>query len=607
MKFSELKLSEPIVRAVADKGYDTPSPIQAQAIPVALEGRDILGCAQTGTGKTCAFALPVLQRLSDTKADHSNAKRKGSGHGRAPRALVLCPTRELAMQIFDSFVDYGKHLKLRHTVVFGGVSQGKQVRDLRAGIDVLVATPGRLLDLINQGHIDLSKIEVLVLDEADRMLDMGFIVDIRKVVNMISPEAQTLFFSATVSREIRKLADSILDQPVTIETVTESTTADSIAQRIYMVDKDNKPDLLVRMLTEEVIARSLIFSRTKYGADKLVKMLRRSKIEAEAIHGDKSQNARTRAMRRFKSGSTKVLIATDIASRGIDVDNISHVFNYDMPIDPETYVHRIGRTARAGASGIAISFCAHDEISKYRSIERRSKITIEVGEDYEDLTFDAPPPSRRSHSDNRSGGRSGGRGGKSFGGRGGRDGGGGGRSRNPRNGERSFGGNRSERPDRSERSDRPERTERSDRPRAPRNEQSNDRVERSNDRKNQYSMDEARGARRNANEQQREQFDSSAQNTEGRIARKKPISKHKGSSDGKPEVKFGSDFKGKSDTNPAGKKTKPGKKKVGAKKFGKRGADQESWKPKKGGGYPRNKPGTGVRQASKKTDTATSK
>lgn len=600
MKFTELKLAEPIVRAVTDKGYDTPSPIQAQAIPVALEGRDILGCAQTGTGKTCAFALPILHRLSDTKAGQSNAKRKGNGHGRAPRALVLCPTRELAMQIFDSFVGYGKHLKLRHTVVFGGVSQGKQVRELRAGVDVLVATPGRLLDLINQGHIDLSKIEALVLDEADRMLDMGFITDIRKIVEMISPEAQTLFFSATVSREIRKLADSILDQPVTIETVTESTTADSIAQRIYMVDKDKKPELLVRMLTDELISRSLVFSRTKYGADKLVKMLRRSKIEAEAIHGDKSQNARTRAMRRFKSGSTKVLIATDIASRGIDVDDISHVFNYDMPIDPETYVHRIGRTARAGASGIAISFCAFDEIGKYRAIERRSKITIEVGEDYEDLTFEAPPPPRRSSSDSRYGSR----GGKSFGGsRGGRDGGRGGRARKPRGGGRNFGDDRSNRQDRPERS---ERNEYSDRPRAPRMERSNDgRGDRSNDRNNgRYSMDEARSDRRDSNEQQRERFSSSPKNTEGRVARKKPMKKHKGSSDGKVEVKFGSDFKGK----PAGKsKSKPGKKKVGAKKFGKRGADQDNWKPKKGGGYPRNKPGTGVRQGSKKTDTTASK
>lgn len=389
MKFTELGLIEPIVRAVADKGYSVPSPIQAQAIPAALEGRDILGTAQTGTGKTCAFALPILDRLAE--------KHWKAPPGRSPRALVLAPTRELASQIFESFVAYGKNLRqLRHAVVFGGVNQRKQVAAMRAGVDVLVATPGRLLDLINQGHVDLSRIEVLVLDEADRMLDMGFIHDIKRVVAMVPDERQTLFFSATVSGEIRKLTQSLLFEPVVIETAPESTTAEAVAQKIYMVEKSNKPEMLTRLLSDGSVDRALVFSKTKYGADKLVKVLRRSDIHADSIHGDKSQNARTRAMKRFKDGSTKVMVATDIAARGIDVDNITHVINYDMPIDPETYVHRIGRTARAGASGIAISMCDRDEIGKFRSIERRAKIEIEVGDDHEDMTYEMPQRPQRS-------------------------------------------------------------------------------------------------------------------------------------------------------------------------------------------------------------------
>ncbi len=388
MQFSDLGLIEPIVRAVDAAGYSTPTPIQQQAIPVALEGEDILGCAQTGTGKTCAFALPILDQLSDGVV--GGGKRKKSGQGRPPRALVLCPTRELAMQILDSFVTYGKFLPLRHTVVFGGVNQHRQVQAMRAGVDVLIATPGRLLDLINQGHIDLSAIETLVLDEADRMLDMGFIHDIRKVVKMIREDRQTLLFSATMSPEIRKLADSILIEPVSIETVRESTTADSIAQRVYMVERNNKAGILEQILKHDDTGRSLIFTRTKHGADKLVKTLRRAEIRADAIHGNKSQNARTRAMQDFRSGRTTVLVATDIASRGIDVDEITHVFNYDMPVDAETYVHRIGRTARAGASGIAISLCDRDEIKILRSIERRTKAKIEVGTDFEELTIAGP-------------------------------------------------------------------------------------------------------------------------------------------------------------------------------------------------------------------------
>ncbi len=428
MNFKELGLSKPLVCAVAAEGYTTPTPIQSQAIPEALLGKDVLGCAQTGTGKTCAFALPILQRLSEGTAhfeqgsDQNHDQEQGSGrrrgrgkrgrkrgNGRAPRALVLCPTRELATQIYDSFNVYGSHLPLKHTVVYGGVSQMRQVRAMQAGIDVLVATPGRLLDLINQGHIDLSKIEVLVLDEADRMLDMGFILDIQKVVKMVPTSRQTLFFSATVSKEIRKLANSILRKPVYLETEPESTTVELVAQRVYMVERKNKLLLLEQLLDKDDVNRALIFTRTKHGAEKLAKMLNRSDIPAEAIHGNKTQNARTRTMQRFKSGRTPVLVATDVASRGIDVDEITHVVNYDMPIDPETYVHRIGRTARAGASGIALSFCDRDEMRILRDIERRTHIPLEVAEDIPELTFDAPAelPRERSKGRNQRGRRSG--------------------------------------------------------------------------------------------------------------------------------------------------------------------------------------------------------
>jgi ATP-dependent RNA helicase RhlE len=399
MKFTELGLNESIVRAIADKGYTDATPIQAQAIPAALEGHDILGTAQTGTGKTCAFALPVLHLLDEDSGHKQNRHR---GRGRSPRALVLAPTRELASQIFDSFVAYGRNLNLRHAVVFGGVNQRKQVSALREGVDVLVATPGRLLDLINQGHIDLSEVEFLVLDEADRMLDMGFIHDIRRVVEMVREDRQTLFFSATVSREIRQLANALLTDPVTIETAPEATTVDAIEQRIYTLDRENKKVLLLRILENDPVERMLIFSKTKHGADKIVKGLRRENIDAEAIHGNKTQNARTKALGRFKKGAVKILVATDIASRGIDVSNITHVINYDMPLDPETYVHRIGRTARAGATGIAISFCDHDELGLYRQIEKRSQIDIPVGEDHEDITFQAPP-ARRAHAGNTAG------------------------------------------------------------------------------------------------------------------------------------------------------------------------------------------------------------
>ena len=407
MSFHEMRLSEPIVRAVTDDGYETPTPIQAHAIPEAMKGRDVLGCAQTGTGKTCAFALPILHRLAENAptvepASGGNRKNRRQGmRGRLPRALVLCPTRELASQIFESFNTYGRNLHLRHAVIYGGVSQGKQVTALRNGIDVLVATPGRLLDLINQGFVDLSQIEVLVLDEADRMLDMGFINDIRRVVSLVPEKRQTLFFSATVSPEIRRLADSMLDDPAKIETAPESTTAESITQNVYLVERKNKPALLEFLFNRGDMGRTLIFTRTKHGADKLTKILRKAKVKAESIHGNKSQNARTKAMDGFRAGKIPVLVATDIASRGIDVDEITHVVNYDMPIDPETYVHRIGRTARAGASGIAVSFCDRDELSKLRAIEQRTDARPEVATDIPELTYAAPSPRQGGHSSHR--------------------------------------------------------------------------------------------------------------------------------------------------------------------------------------------------------------
>jgi ATP-dependent RNA helicase RhlE len=387
MSFQELRLSEPIVRAVAGEGYTAPTPIQAKAIPVALAGRDVLGCAQTGTGKTCAFALPILHLLAERQAGSGPHARKGPA-GRAPRALILAPTRELASQIFDSFVAYGRHLSLRHTVVYGGVGQGKQVQAMKAGVDVLIATPGRLLDLINQGYIDLRKIEILVLDEADRMLDMGFINDIRKVVAMVPAERQTLFFSATVSPEIRRLADAMLRDPVSVETAPEATTVEAVTQTVYLVERANKTRVLQSLLERSGVGRTLVFTRTKHGADRLVKMLHKAEIRAEAIHGNKSQSQRTRALAGFKNGRTPILVATDIASRGIDVDEITHVVNYDMPVDAETYVHRIGRTARAGATGAAISLCDRDEVKILREIERRTRGRLAMGEDLPELTMD---------------------------------------------------------------------------------------------------------------------------------------------------------------------------------------------------------------------------
>ncbi len=404
MKFQELRLAEPIVRAVTAEGYTQATPIQAQAIPPAMAGQDILGCAQTGTGKTGGFALPLLHRLAASTEGAAKPNRNGSkkrnrntqGSGK-PRALILCPTRELATQIYESFRTYGKYLPLRHTVVFGGVNQYRQVRALQAGIDVLVATPGRLLDLINQGFIDLSGVEMLVLDEADRMLDMGFIHDIRKIVERMPARRQTLLFSATMPKEIQKLADSILHNPAIVKVAHEATTADAITQSVYMVTKQNKPALLERLLDHKSVGRTLIFTRTKYGADKLVRYLKKTGFNADAIHGNKSQNARTRALDAFRSGKAPILVATDVASRGIDVDEITHVINFDMPAPPETYVHRIGRTARAGAKGVALSFCDYHEIDDLRAIEESVDRKLPVATDHSDLVFEAPAagPKRR--------------------------------------------------------------------------------------------------------------------------------------------------------------------------------------------------------------------
>ncbi len=402
MTFADLRLIEPIVRAVAAEGYAAPTPIQSQAIPQVLAGRDVLGCARTGTGKTAAFALPILQRLAASAPSHGGgAQNRGRGsHGqrgqgptRRPRCLILCPTRELASQIGESFAVYGRHLSLRHTVIFGGVGQHHQVRALRAGVDVLIATPGRLLDLMQQGFIDLGAIEILVLDEADRMLDMGFIHDIRRIIERVPAKRQSLLFSATMPGEIRRLADTMLSEPVFIEADPVASTAVTVSQSVYHVTRSNKPALLERLLQDGAMERTLVFTRTKHGADKVVRSLQRGGIHAVAIHGNKSQNARTHALNGFKSGRSSVLVATDIASRGIDVEEITHVVNFDIPNLPESYVHRIGRTARAGASGSAVSFCDSEEIGDLRAIERLIKQPLNVNEDHGDLTHTAPTPS----------------------------------------------------------------------------------------------------------------------------------------------------------------------------------------------------------------------
>lgn len=369
MTFKELNLIAPLLQALEAEGYTTPTPIQQEAIPIALAKKDLLGCAQTGTGKTAAFALPVLQLLHEMPAERGHKKI---------RALVLTPTRELAIQIGESFAAYGKHLNLVSLVIFGGVPQGAQTKALRNGADILVATPGRLLDLINQKYIHLHDINLFVLDEADRMLDMGFIHDVKKVVALLPHKKQTLFFSATMPPEIQKLANSLLVKPERVEITPVSSTAEKIAQSVYFVDKKDKKKLLAYILKGKDIRSALVFTRTKHGADKVVKDLNRDGIRSEAIHGNKSQNARQRALNAFKDGDIKVLVATDIAARGIDVEAISHVINFELPEVPETYVHRIGRTARAGASGIAMSFCDAEEKDLLRDIEKLIKLQIPV-------------------------------------------------------------------------------------------------------------------------------------------------------------------------------------------------------------------------------------
>jgi ATP-dependent RNA helicase RhlE len=395
MKFEDLKLTAPLLRAVAAEGYSVPTPIQEKAIPHLLEGRDLLGCAQTGTGKTAAFALPLLQLLS---APHEKPAR-----GRRIRALVLSPTRELALQIDESFRAYGKHTSLRSTVVYGGVSQNPQTRALRDGVDILVATPGRLLDLMNQGFINLHWVEAFVLDEADRMLDMGFINDIRKIVAKLPTRRQTLLFSATMPTEIRELANSILTNPVSVQVAPVAATTELIEQSVYHVEKQHKPRLLAHFLSEVNYSRVLVFTRTKHGADKVARVLHRAGVKAEALHGDKSQSARQKALANFKALKTPVLVATDIAARGLDIDEISHVVNYDVPREPETYVHRIGRTGRAGASGIAVSFCDREERTYFKAIERLIRKTPALRTDHPDYAQGVAGPNtpegQKAHSE----------------------------------------------------------------------------------------------------------------------------------------------------------------------------------------------------------------
>ncbi len=392
-KFEDLHLANCLLRALKEKGYEVATPIQADAIPHIMKGSDLVGCAQTGTGKTAAFALPTLHRMLTS----GMRNRPGGKKRKVIRTLVLAPTRELTAQIGDSFAAYSRFSKLRHAVVYGGVSQVPQVRKLRAGIDTLIATPGRLLDLINQGHVDLSHVEILIFDEADQMLDMGFIHDLRKIVAFCPERRQTLMFSATMPPEIRKLADEWLHKPANVKTARVSAPAEKVDQSVYFVERRQKVRLLEQFLNNTAGGRTLVFSRTKHGADKIVKFLQKGKIRAAAIHGNKSQNARQRALEQFKSKSPPVLVATDIAARGLDISDVSHVINYDLPETPETYVHRIGRTARAGASGSAVSFCTSDDVYALRGIEKLTRRKIDVAIDHPELTSDiAPAPTKAS-------------------------------------------------------------------------------------------------------------------------------------------------------------------------------------------------------------------
>jgi ATP-dependent RNA helicase RhlE len=412
--FFDLGLIEPLLRAITSEGYTTATPIQTQAIPILLQGRDVLGIAQTGTGKTAAFALPILQRMSENRI---------KAEPRKPRALILTPTRELAVQIGEGFSTYGRHLGFKRTVVYGGVGQGPQVAAMTAGVDILVATPGRLLDLMNQRHVNLQAVEFLVLDEADRMLDMGFIRDVKVIVSKIIAPRQTLLFSATMPEAVMSLAKGILKNFERIEVTPQATTVERIEQRVMFVTREDKKRLLVDMLNDKTVTRALVFTRTKHCANRVAEQLEKTGIAAEAIHGNKSQNARQRSLNAFKSGKARVLVATDIAARGIDVDGISHVINYELPSDPESYVHRIGRTARAGSTGIAVSFCDAEEVGDLRDIERtiRQPITVDISHAYhaahiatrnERSGGQKQAPRGRSNTNNNRGGRGGQRGGR---------------------------------------------------------------------------------------------------------------------------------------------------------------------------------------------------
>lgn len=385
MKFEDLGLSPALLRAIGEQGYTTATPIQAAAIPPVLQGRDVLGCAQTGTGKTAAFALPTLMRLS--QAD-GNAKPKGR---RPIRALILSPTRELALQIAENFNSYGRHTGLRNAVVFGGVSQNAQVRALKSGVDVLIATPGRLLDLKQQGFVDLTQVEVLVLDEADRMLDMGFLPDLKRIVQQIPPSRQTLLFSATMPTTLQKVVDGWLKNPVEVKVARVSSTAAKIDQSVMYIDQARKLFVLTNWLHQTAWSRALVFSRTKHGADKIVRHLTKNGIPSEAFHSNKSQNARQRTLKRFQS-QPLVLVATDIAARGLDIDDISHVVNYDLPMDAESYVHRIGRTGRAGSTGTALSLCSPQERRTLQAIQRLTRKPLAVQE--LPAMVDMPPAAR---------------------------------------------------------------------------------------------------------------------------------------------------------------------------------------------------------------------
>ena len=434
MQFSDLGLAEPVLRGVADEGYHTATPIQAQTIPHTLAGGDVLGSAQTGTGKTAAFALPVLSRLltsgalreggpeaeTPPKRHGRHGKGKGKGRGgsnaqdhrnarafRPIRCLVLCPTRELAAQINDSFATYGRHTGARTAQIVGGVSQRPQERALERGVDVCIATPGRLLDLIEQGLVELGGLETFILDEADRMLDMGFINDIRKVMRRVPDERQTLLFSATLPPAIKKLSRDLLTDPAVVDVSPKTTTAERVLQTVCHVQKPHKTPLLVEYFQRLSMDRSIVFTRTKHGADKVTRQLQRAGVAAAAIHGNKSQNQRQAALDRFKSGRLGVLVATDVAARGIDVDAVSHVVNYDVPRDAESYVHRIGRTARAGAEGVAITFCEREERPFLAGIERLIKAKIDVRDDVEGLTEGEPatPMPKAPDKSGRGGGR----------------------------------------------------------------------------------------------------------------------------------------------------------------------------------------------------------